>query len=132
MRYRREWGIRAALAVLSPIVLFALLELLLRAGGAGFPSAFFVPVAARDARVPNGRFGERFFPKGLARAVAPHLLAGSKPPGAYRIFVFGESAAMGVPEPGSSFGRILEVLLTARYLRRTITKRSVNTASGRT
>jgi len=115
MRFRREWGIRAGLAVLSPVVLLALLELLLRGMGAGFPSTYWVPVPGRSVRVPNERFGERFFPRGLARVPAPHLLVEPKPPGVYRIFVFGESAAMGVPEPGCGFGRILEVLLTARY-----------------
>ncbi|HWQ54834.1 MAG TPA: tetratricopeptide repeat protein [Bryobacteraceae bacterium] len=115
MRFRREWGIRAALVVLSPITLFALLEIALRAGGAGFPSAFFIRVPGQEVRVPNGRFGERFFPHGLARVPAPHLLAERKPDNTYRIFVFGESAAMGVPEPGFSFARILELLLAARY-----------------
>lgn len=115
MRLRREWGIRAALAVISPVALFVLLELLLRGAGAGFPSAYFVQVPGRDVRVPNARFGERFFPKELARVPAPHLLTHPKPSGTYRIFVLGESAAMGVPEPGFSFGRILEILLTERY-----------------
>src|SRR5574340_43396 len=115
MPFRREWGIRAALEVLSPVALFVVLELVLRAGGIGFPSSFFVRVPGRDVRVPNARFGERFFPKRLARAPAPHLLADHKPRGTFRIFVFGESAAMGVPEPGFSFARILEVLLNSRY-----------------
>ncbi len=115
MSFRREWAIRLALAVLSPIVVFALLELVLRAGGVGFPSAFFIRVPGRDVQVPNAHFGERFFPKSLTRVPAPHLLANPKPKGVYRIFVFGESAAMGVPEPGLSFGRILEILLAQHY-----------------
>ncbi|MFB3828494.1 MAG: hypothetical protein ACE15B_17130 [Bryobacteraceae bacterium] len=66
MSVRREWGIRAALALLSPIALLTVLELVLRAGGAGFPSAFFLRVPGRDVRMPNCRFGERFFPNRLA------------------------------------------------------------------
>src|SRR5574340_1471403 len=84
MPFRREWGIRAALEVLSPVALFVVLELVLRAGGIGFPSSFFVRVPGRDVRVPNARFGERFFPKRLARAPAPHLLADHKPRGTDR------------------------------------------------
>ncbi|MCC6392214.1 MAG: tetratricopeptide repeat protein [Bryobacterales bacterium] len=115
MCLRRELGIRAALAVLSPIAMFFLLETSLRVAGAGFPPTYFVPVPGADKLAPNGRFGERFFPKGLVRVPAPHLLANPKTAGVYRIFVFGESAAMGVPEPGLSFGRIMEVLLARRY-----------------
>jgi tetratricopeptide (TPR) repeat protein len=40
---------------------------------------------------------------------------GEKSAGTVRIFVLGESAAQGVPEPSFSFGRILEVLLRERY-----------------
>jgi tetratricopeptide (TPR) repeat protein len=42
-------------------------------------------------------------------------LAAEKPPGTVRIFVFGESAAMGDPEPAYGFARQLERLLQARH-----------------
>ncbi len=38
-----------------------------------------------------------------------------KPPGVCRIFIFGESAAMGDPEPAYGAGRYLEVLLRERF-----------------
>ena len=38
-----------------------------------------------------------------------------KPPGTYRIFILGESAAMGDPEPAYGAGRYLEALLRERY-----------------
>ena len=38
-----------------------------------------------------------------------------KPPGTFRIFIVGESAAVGVPEPSYSFGRYLEVMLRDRF-----------------
>ncbi len=39
----------------------------------------------------------------------------SKPPGSYRIFLFGESAALGDPRPAFGMARYLEVLLQERY-----------------
>ncbi len=38
-----------------------------------------------------------------------------KPQGTYRIFVLGESAAMGDPDPAYAFSRYLEVMLRLRY-----------------
>ena len=38
-----------------------------------------------------------------------------KPPGSIRIFIFGESAALGDPQPHYGAGRYLEALLHARY-----------------
>ena len=40
-----------------------------------------------------------------------------KPPGTYRIFILGESAAMGDPEPAFGAGRYLEALLHERFPR---------------
>jgi tetratricopeptide (TPR) repeat protein len=40
---------------------------------------------------------------------------GAKPDGTLRIYVLGESAAMGTPDPSFSFGRILEVMLAEQY-----------------
>ena len=62
----------------------------------------------------NHRFGWRFFPPSIARSPEPHLLS-VKVPGTIRIFVLGESAAQGVPNPRFNFGRILEVMLRDRY-----------------
>src|SRR5436305_11939586 len=38
-----------------------------------------------------------------------------KPRGTYRVFVLGESAARGHPDPSNSFSRVLEVMLRDRY-----------------
>lgn len=55
------------------------------------------------------------FPPGLLRRPVPMRVAVPKPEGTYRIFVFGESAAMGDPDPAFSFGRQLEALLRDRF-----------------
>ena len=39
----------------------------------------------------------------------------TKPAGTIRVFVLGDSAAQGFPNPSFGFGRILEVMLRQRY-----------------
>ena len=90
-----------------------MLELLLRLFDYGASPHFFLKtrVAGRDLYIDNSRFARRFFPPGLARAPQPQRLPVNKDPDAFRVFVLGESAAMGDPEPAFGFARILEVLL---------------------
>jgi tetratricopeptide (TPR) repeat protein len=113
---RRVWGFRFA-ALLLPLLVLGLVELALRVTGSGRPTAFFLKV--RDNGTPmltdNPWFGWRFFPPAVARAPRPLYLAAQKPADTVRIFVFGESAAMGDPEPAYGFARQLECLLQARY-----------------
>jgi tetratricopeptide (TPR) repeat protein len=112
----RRWFYRL-LALLVPLLLLGLLEAGLRIAGYGFPTVFFLN-AKEDGRamlVDNPRFGWRFFPPAVARAPRPLYLGAKKPPGTVRIFVFGESAAMGDPEPAYGFARQLERLLAARH-----------------
>jgi tetratricopeptide (TPR) repeat protein len=68
----------------------------------------------------NPKFGWRFFPREVARAPRPLFLAAQKPAGTVRIFVFGESAAMGDPEPAYGFARQLERILQARHPDQTV------------
>src|SRR5437667_7066107 len=106
---------RVAALVLPLFILFGT-ELALRLLGFGYPAGFFVrsetgpPGLFRE----NPKFGWRFFPHGLARAPDPLRLSKTKPSGTCRIFVFGESAALGDPEPAYGFLRILEVLIEER------------------
>jgi tetratricopeptide (TPR) repeat protein len=111
---RRQWF--RALALLSPILLLGLGELGLRSIGYGYATPFFLerPQEGRALLVENPKFGWRFFPQALARAPRPLSLAAAKPPGTIRIFVLGESAAMGDPEPAYGFPRQLERMLRAR------------------
>jgi len=104
-------------AVLAPFLLLALLELGLRLAGWGYPTSFFLQARqnGRTVLVENPKFGWRFFPPAVARSPLPLSIAAEKPPGALRIFVLGESAAMGDPEPAYGFGRQLERLLQARH-----------------
>ncbi len=113
--WRRRWWFPLAGVLLVPLVL-ALAEVALRLAGFGYATAYFVPhpAAAPGRLVENQRFPWRFFPPTLARHPDPAVLAPAKPPGTYRIFVFGESAAEGDPAPPFGFARVLEVLLRER------------------
>jgi Flp pilus assembly protein TadD/lysophospholipase L1-like esterase len=98
--------------VLSPaLVALALVgaEGLLRLTGAGFEPRFFLG-AADGYRQANRHFGRLFFPERLVREGVAVRLADPKPDGAFRIFVLGESAAMGFPVPHFGFPRLLDIL----------------------
>jgi hypothetical protein len=56
-------------------------------------------IGGKDYYVPNYRFGYRFFPPALARIPMSQRMLVKKPANTYRIFVFGESVAMGDPDP---------------------------------
>jgi tetratricopeptide (TPR) repeat protein len=100
-----------------PLLLLGLVETGLRLAGYGFSTDFFRKDQANGSEVltDNPKFGRWFFPPALARASAPFSIPATKPPGTYRIFILGESAAMGDPESAFSFSRILEVLLREKY-----------------
>ncbi|MGA2864074.1 MAG: tetratricopeptide repeat protein [Verrucomicrobiota bacterium] len=117
---RRRW-FRLGAALL-PLLLLGLLELGLRLAGWGYPTSFFLKVRheGRAVLIENPKFGWRFFPPPVARSPEPVALDPAKPPGTLRIFVFGESAALGDPEPAYGFGRQLERLLQARHSERRI------------
>jgi tetratricopeptide (TPR) repeat protein len=102
---------------LVPLLGVAILELALRVGGYGYPTSFFIKnhIHGRTVFVENDRFGLGFFPAALARSPAPVVLPADKPTNTYRIFVLGESAALGDPEPAFGFGRYLEILLRDRF-----------------
>src|SRR5262249_25907290 len=46
---------------------------------------------------------------------APVVMQANKPPGAYRVFILGESAALGDPKPAYGAGRYLQTLLRERF-----------------
>ena len=103
--------------VLSPLVLFGLLELGLRLGGIGYPTQFLLvrKESSHTALVQNNQFGWRFFGAQMARVPAPIYLSRPKPPGTIRIVVFGESAAFGDPQPRYGLPRMIQALFELRY-----------------
>jgi len=95
-----------------------LLEIGLRVAGYGYDPAFFK--LERDASgktflINNDQFTRRFFPPELARWPGTFKLAAEKPMDVQRIYIFGESAAMGDPQPSVGASRYLEVLLREKF-----------------
>jgi tetratricopeptide (TPR) repeat protein len=113
----RLWLFRIIAATVVPLLLLGALELALRIGGFGYPTSFFLrtKINGEDFYVTNDRFGFRFFPPAIARTPFALRMKAKKPAGTYRIFLFGESAAQGDPDPTFGAGRYLEALLRARY-----------------
>ena len=107
---QRRWFRFAAL--LLPLALLLLAELVLHLVGYGYPTSFFLK--SGDSYIENQDFTRRYFPPGLARSPQPLRIKMPKPVGTIRIFVFGESAAMGDPEPAFGLPRVLEALLRER------------------
>ena len=113
----RLWWFRFCAAILVPLAIIGGLELGLLLAGYGYPTSFFlqIKINGQDYYVPNDKFGYQFFPPALARIPLSQRLAVKKSPHTYRIFVLGESAAMGDPDPSYGAWRYLEVLLRERY-----------------
>jgi len=114
---RRLWLFRIFAAIVVPLVIVGGLELGLRLCGYGYPASFFLKarIGGKDYYVSNDRFGWRFFPPALARTPLSLRMAVKKTANTRRIFVFGESAAMGDPDPSFGAWRYLQVLLRERF-----------------
>jgi tetratricopeptide (TPR) repeat protein len=103
--------------IFIPAVVLGSIEIGLRLAGYGYDTSFFrrIQIDGHDYYVPNEEFSNRFFPAAIARKTLPFRFEARKATNSYRIFLLGESAAMGDPEPTYGVGRYLEVLLRERY-----------------
>jgi len=112
----RLWLFRFT-ALLLPFVLLGVVEISLRLGGYGYNPQFFkrLKIGTEDFFVQNEDFSRRFFPSEIMRNPGPVRFRVHKAPGVFRIFVFGESAAMGDPAQSFAPDRYLEVLLREKY-----------------
>ena len=114
---RRLWLMRLCAMIFIPFFILGGIELGLRLAGYGYDTSFLrrIQIEGHDYFVPNEKFSYRFFPPAIARRTLPFRFAADKATNSYRIFLFGESAAMGDPDPTYGVGRYLEVLLRERY-----------------
>ena len=115
---RSRWLWIAISAIFVPLVVLGVVEGCLRFAGIGYPTALLTPctVQGKPASCYNLFFAAPFFPAGSVQT--PRLYSipfEQKSPGTYRIFVLGESAAMGDPDPAYGFSRYLEVMLRERF-----------------
>jgi tetratricopeptide (TPR) repeat protein len=114
---RKLWLFRGIAAIGLPICVLVLVELTLRLLGFGYPTSFLLKhhKAGQDYWMQNNQFGWRFFGRRMARAPHAIWLRRSKPAETCRIFVFGESAAFGDPQPPFGMVRMLQAMLEARH-----------------
>jgi tetratricopeptide (TPR) repeat protein len=117
---RRVWRRlvpRIATAILAPLLALVLLEMALRLFGVGYSTELMQPctVQGKPAACYNLFFPAPFFPPGMIKLPQVYAIPAEKAQGTYRIFVLGESAAMGDPDPAYGFSRYLEVMLRERY-----------------
>jgi hypothetical protein len=110
---KSTWRQRVAAMIIGPVVALLLLEAVLRLFNFGYPTAFFIP-AENGTLTTNPRFAWQFYGRGQASAPTPLLLQKTKAPGTKRIFILGESAAAGTPDPAFSFSRMLDLMLEAQ------------------
>jgi predicted Zn-dependent protease len=107
--------LRLMLVVLSPLVAFSLLELGLRLFQVGRNTAFFIPDEKPGYFRSNPNFTALFFPAQFELKPLSFRLRRSKDKNSMRIFVLGESAVFGTPEPGFGLVEQLRAQLRARY-----------------
>ena len=114
---RRLWVFRILALVAVPVLFLCLVELVLRLAGFGHPTEFLLPASknGQNTFVQNNQFGWRFFGPKLSRLPWPVSILQSKAHDTVRIFVFGESAAKGEPQPAFGLPRMLEAMLSLRY-----------------
>lgn len=113
----RLWLFRFIALIVIPASLILLLEMGLLLTGYGYDAKPIIGCAVKGQKAycDNVKFGWLFFPPNIAREFDPFIIPAKKAQNSYRIFVFGSSAAQGVPDGTYSFSRILECMLTEQY-----------------
>jgi tetratricopeptide (TPR) repeat protein len=113
----RFWLPRIAFAIVAPVLLLALTEGALRLFHVGYSTTLMEPctIHGRPSSCYNLFFAAPFFPPGMIKAPQFFSIDPVKSRGTYRIFVLGESAAMGDPDFAYGFSRYLEVMLRRRF-----------------
>src|SRR5881628_2901628 len=112
----RRWAFRLCVAVLLPLLVLGTIEAGLRLFHYGFSTNFFARTSDSANLGVNEKFLLQFYSGNAAKGkTQPFLIPVEKPSGTVRIFVFGESAAQGTPEPAFGFIRILEFMLRSQF-----------------
>jgi tetratricopeptide (TPR) repeat protein len=111
------WLGRLILFFGAPFLFLLIVEIVLRLAGFGYPTSFFLPakIEGKNVMVQNDRFTWRFLGRAMGRKPFPAIISRQKAPDTIRIFVMGESAAYGDPQPEFGLARMLEALLQLRY-----------------
>lgn len=117
MSRRKLWCFRLVALIGIPLLFFGVLELGLRLAGFGYPTSFLLTSSNHNEAtlIQNDRFGWRFFGPRMARQPFATSIPREKPSDTIRVFVFGESAAYGDPQPRFGLPRMLDAMLSARH-----------------
>lgn len=114
---QHRWVFLIATALFVPLLILGIVEASLRVAGVGYRTELLVPctVQGSPAACYNLFFAAPFFPAGMVQTPRLFAIPAKKPRGTFRIFVLGESAAMGDPDPAYGFSRYLEVMLRESF-----------------
>lgn len=125
----RWWVLRVGSAVGIPLLLLVAVEIGLRAFNIGYSTDLTQPctIHGQPAACYNLFFPAPFFPPGMIKTPEAYAIPVAKPAGTFRVFVLGESAAMGDPDPAYAFSRYLEVMLRKQFPQ--LTFEVINTGS---
>jgi tetratricopeptide (TPR) repeat protein len=107
--------LRIALLVAAPILFLGALEGSLRLFGIGKPTEFFIPDRQEGYFRTNPNFTSPFMPASFGIQPLNFRIRKHKEPKSIRVFVLGESAAQGVPDPAFGFAAQLRAQLRARF-----------------
>ncbi len=106
---------RCALLIATPVVFLGFLEGGLRLCGFGERTGLFIPDTRPGFVRTNPDFAHAFLPPQFDIGPLSFRMSRHKEPGRVRVFVLGESAVRGIPEPGLSFAALLRAQLQAAY-----------------
>lgn len=109
------WAKRLLLLLAGPLLFFGLLEGAFRLLGVGTSMDFFIPDEQPGYYCANPAFTGLFMPAQFGIRPLNFRLRQDKEPGTVRVFVLGESAAQGTPEPAFGFAAQLRAQLAAHY-----------------
>jgi tetratricopeptide (TPR) repeat protein len=113
----RYWIPRIVVSLLVPFLVFTGTELALRQGNIGYATDLLMPctIDGVPGSCYNVFFLAQYFPPGIIKLPVVYGIPTEKPKSTFRIFVLGESAAMGDPDPAFAFSRYLELMLQQRF-----------------
>jgi tetratricopeptide (TPR) repeat protein len=112
---KHRWLARLLASVVVPLALLGLVEITLRLFSYGYPTSFFEVTGDGKTLTTNQKFAWQFYSRAKATSPVPLLFPKEKAAGTFRIFILGESAAAGTPDPAFGFVRQLELMLSEQY-----------------
>lgn len=106
---------RLTLALCVPVLVLVGLEFSLRLVGAGFSPRFWLPGNEPGTVKTNYEYARHYTSRKNPPRPFFTEMAVSKPANTVRVFLLGESAAFGTPDPAFGPARVLQMMLEERY-----------------